>query len=116
MSTFLNSLKDWLPLVPFLMTGERRANGKTNVSVTRLIEAFIIAGISGAVAVYGTTVKLSGELEQVVRNQIRIEVEIKEIKEFARLTRETQLKVMDARGARLDAIDKQLDQIDKRLK
>ncbi len=116
MSTFINALKDWLPLVPFLTVGERRIASMSSISVTRLIEAFIIAGISGAVAVYGTTVKLSGELEQVVRNQIRIEVEIKEIKEFARLTRETQLKVMDARGARLDAIDKRLDQIDKRLK
>lgn len=116
MTSFLNSLKDWLPLVPFLMIGERRVNAKANVSITRLIEAFIIAGIAGGVAVYGTTTKLSGELEQMVRNQIRIEGEIKEIKEFARLTRETQLKVMDARGARLDAIDKRLDQIDKRLK
>lgn len=116
MSAFLNAMKDWLPLVPFLMVGERRVNSKANVSITRLIEAFIIAGISGAVAVYGTTVRLSGDLEQVMRNQIRIEGEIKEIKEFARLTRETQLRVLEARGVRLENIERKIDLIERKMK
>lgn len=116
MSTFLNSLKDLLPLVPFLMLGERRVNSKANVSITRLVEAFIIAGISGGVAVYGTTVRLAGELEQLGKNQIRIEADVKEIKELSRQTRETQIRVLEARGVRLENIERKIEIIERKMK
>lgn len=114
MSALIDTMKDWMPLVPFLMVGERRQ--KSAISVTRLIEAFIIAGISGGIAVYGTTIRLSGELEQLGKNQIRLEMELKEVKEVARQTRETQLRVMESRGVRLENIERKIEIIERRMK
>lgn len=116
MSNFLNEMKDWLPFVPFLMVGERRVGTKSSISITRLIEAFIIAVISGGVAVYGTTVRLSAELEILGKNQVRIEMELKEVKELARQTRETQLRVMESRGVRLENIERKIEIIERRMK
>lgn len=114
--SLLSDLKDFIPLMPFMMMTERRAKNGSMISITRLVEAFVIAGISGAIAVYGTTVKLNSELDNLNRNQVRIEMDLKEIKEFAKQTRETQLKMVEARGVRLDAIEKRLDAIDRKIK
>lgn len=116
MSTLLNLFKEFLPLIPFLMVGERRTGSRSSVSVTRLIEAFIIAGISGSVAVYGTTVRLASELDQLARVQAQIKADMQEVKELARKTRETQVEVLAARGVRLDNIERKIDLIERRMK
>ena len=117
MPTLFNAIKEWLPLLPFMgMVNERRLNGKTSISVSRLVEALIIAGTSGAVAVYGTTIRLDSKFDQMEKNQVRIEMDAKEIKELARLTRESQINVVSANTVKLENIEKRLDQLDKRLR
>lgn len=105
-------------ILPFFMAVDRR----TQFSLSRSLEALIVAAVTGGVAVYGVTTKMSVDMDYVKQSQIETKQTLGELQariETLRMEllteRATHERAIAEQILRRDALDKRLEQVEKKV-
>lgn len=70
---------DYLPFV--LAAGVNNVKGSIKMNTSRIIEALLIAGISGGLSMYGTVYALGSKIDALERNQTFMQQEITKMRD-----------------------------------
>ena len=105
-------------ILPFFMAVDRRSR----FSLSRSLEALVVAAVTGGVAVYGVTTKMGVDMDYVKQSQVETKHTLNDLQERIESLR---IELLAERAAHQRAIaeqvirreltEKRIDQIEKRV-
>lgn len=106
-------------ILPFFMAVDRR----TQFSLSRSLEALIVAAVTGGVAVYGVTTRISVDMDYVKQSQVdtkqtlgELQARIETLRMELLTERATHERAIAEQIMRREATEKRIAQIEKKVR